>query len=227
MLDNIRKKIRDARGFTLTELTAVIVVLGIILVPISVLTINFFGGMIARNLETQLAVESQTLLRSVVEELRLGAGVRASNLITDVNEPPAGWTTSNNDLVLIVATPALNASKHFIYDPLTGDPYLNEIIYFADGDKLYKRFLANTSASGNTMQTSCPASAVTASCPADRVLSKHFKDMNFTFYDQDDATTTNLSLARSLIVNVEMEQATFGRDITFNNAMRMTLRNQL
>lgn len=227
MLGSIKRFVSSAKGFTITELTTVIVILGILMVPLTVLTLDYFGSILARSTEAQLATESQILLRTVVEELRTASAVRVGNTITDPNEPVSGWSTSNDDLILIISTPALNSSKAFIFDPLTGMPYQNELIYFVEGNKLYRRTLANTAATGNTAKRTCPRVTSTPSCPADKVLTDHFKAMNFTLYDQDDIITTNIALARSLVVNVSMEKPTFGSPVRFDNTMRMTMRNTL
>jgi prepilin-type N-terminal cleavage/methylation domain-containing protein len=228
VLVSIKRRLKTKQdGFTMTELTAVIVILGILMIPLSALTLDFFGSVFSQSEEARLATESQTLLRSVVEELRIASSVRDNNALTDANEPPSGWSTSNAALILIISTPAINSSKEFIIDPLTSEPYQNELIYFVDGTKLYKRTLANPNATGNAVKTSCPAASASESCPADRVLTEHFKSMDFTLYDQDDIATTTIPLARSLVVNVSMEKAVFGPDIQFNNSMRMTMRNTL
>lgn len=227
MLGNIKNMLRSARGFTVTELTIVIVVLGVLMVPLSVLTLDYFGSIMARSTEAQLATESQTLLRTVVEELRTASSVKVGNTISDPNEPPSGWSTSNDNLILIISTPALNSARAFIYDPLTGMPYQNELIYFVEGQHLYRRTLANTEAVGNTASQTCPSATATTTCPADKVLTEHFVAMNFILYDQDDIITTNISLARSLVVNISMEKPTFGSPVRFDNTMRMTMRNTL
>lgn len=197
------------------------------MIPLSALTIDYFGKMIARSTEAQLATESQILLRSFVEELRTASSVKDSTSISDPNEPVSGWSTSNENLILIISTPALNASKQFIYDPLTSKPYQNEYVYFAEGNRLYKRILAHPNATANSAQTTCPAAISTASCPHDRVLTENFKAMSFVLYDQDDAVTSTIALTRSLVVNVSMEKPAYERKIKFNNSMRMTMRNTL
>lgn len=217
--------IKRQAGVTLIEILIAVTIMGILLAPAVTVTVYFYGNTLKSNLQSRLAVESQNILRSMVEELRVGSGVRSSNTITDANAPVGGWTTSNASLVLIIATPALDTSNNFIVDSSTGDPYQNEIIYFAQNGILYKRLLANSSATGNRFKTSCPVSLATASCPADVELSDHFKDMNFVFYDQDDVVTTTLTSARSIKLQIQMEQKTYGYTISFENNIRITLRN--
>jgi prepilin-type N-terminal cleavage/methylation domain-containing protein len=214
-------------GFTIAELLVAIGIVGLLMVPATMVMISFYGATIRNSTEARLAVESQNILRSMVEELRTSSGVRASNTITDTNAPAGGWTTSNASLVLIISTPVTDTNNNYVIDSLTGDPYQNELIYFVNNSVLYKRYLANTSATGNRYKTSCPVASATASCPADVQLSDHFKAMSFEFYDQDDNITTTLSAARSIKLLLDMEQKTFGQTITFSNNIRVTMRNSL
>jgi prepilin-type N-terminal cleavage/methylation domain-containing protein len=223
-LANTRSLPRQA-GFTVAELLVAIGIISIILVPATLAITHFYGATIVNSAQARLAVESGNLLRSVVEELRTSSGIRANNTIADANAPIGGWTTSNASLVLIISTPVTDTSNNYVIDPLTGDPYQNELVYFANNGVLYKRYLANASATGNRYKTSCPLNLSTASCPPDVVLTEHFEDMNFIFYDQDDAETTVLDNARSIKLLLDMEQQTFGQTITFSNSIRITLRN--
>lgn len=216
----------NTKGFTIVELLIALVVGSILIGTMLTVTFLFYGGTIKENFQSRLAVESENLLRSITDELRTSSGVRASNAITDPNAPGGQWTTSNANLVLIISTPVIDASGQFVTNPLTGGPYQNEIVYFAQGGTLYKRYLANPDAPGNRYKTSCPAAAASPSCPADVVLSHHFKDMQFVFYDQDDQVTTDLSAARAAKLTIQMHETTYGgQDIDFDNTIRITMRN--
>lgn len=214
-------------GMTIVELIIALTVVGMLLIPSLTIMLSFYIGTIKNNVQAQLAVESQNVLRSVVEELRVSSGVRDSNAVFDTNAPGSGWTTSEASLVLIVATPVIDNSNEYVISSVTGEPYQNEIVYFASDGVLYKRYLADTTAPGNRFKTSCPAAFASASCPADVVLSDHFKDMAFVFYDQDNTLTTTLAEARSIQLTVQMEQRTLGQTIAFENNIRITLRNTL
>lgn len=217
----------SSRGFTIIEVIIAVVVSGILVTTLLTVTFLFYGNSVRSSTQARLAVESQTILRTIVEELRISSGIRGNNNITDANGPSGGWTTSNESLVLIISIPVLNASNDFVINPLTGAPYQNELVYYAADNTLYKRYLADTSAPGNSVKTSCPPNLATASCPSDIALSKHFKDMKFVFYDQDDAITTVHTSARSIKMTIDMKQSTFGKTIEFTNNIRMTMRNSL
>lgn len=172
-----------------------------------------------------MSVDSQNLLRVTAETLRYGAGVRQNNTISDSNQPVGGWTTSNSAFVIIITVPALDTSKNYIINSDTGEPYLNELVYYKDGTKLRERILANPSASGNTLTTTCPDSVANVSCPADKLLIDNVKDMVFTLYDQDNNTTSDPLAARSVNIDLSMEKVSLGDTIAFTNTIRVTLRN--
>jgi type II secretory pathway pseudopilin PulG len=212
-------------GVTIVELLVVIGISSILLVSFMTVSVYMYGDTVRTSLYSQLATESQTVLRSVVEELRQSSSIRSSNANPDANAPSGAWTTSNSNLILIISTPALDSSNNFIIDTNTGYPYQNEIVYFASGNTLYKRFLANPSATGNTRQTTCPQSGSSSTCPPDIIMSTNFKTLNFIFYDQDDAVTTSIPNARSIKLFIQMERKTFGKTLQFDNNIRITIRN--
>jgi hypothetical protein len=186
---------------------------------------NYFTVVTRNNILIDMTADSQNLLRSTVEELRYGAGVRQTNAISDPNAPGSGWNTSNANFVIIIAMPALDSDENYIIDTDTGNPYNNEFVYFKQGATLYKRTLAHPSASGNSTTTSCPEAIATSVCPADKKLIENVNDMVFDLYDQDDVTTNDPLLARSVRINLSMERDTFGEPLTLDNNIRVTLRN--
>lgn len=215
----------NTKGFTIPELVISITLIGIISVSLLAIFVNYFTIITRNNIVIDMTVDSQNLLRSTVEELRYGAGVRQANTIADSNGPPGGWNTSNANFVIIIAVPAIDKNRNYIIDSDTGNPYNNELVYFKEGTTLYKRTLANPNANGNSLQTSCPSANASPSCPADKKLIEHIKSMVFTLYDQDDATTDNPLLARSVKIDLLLERDTFGEPLKLENSIRVTLRN--
>lgn len=215
----------DSRGFTLVELNLSMIILSFLMVSLLVVFTNFFVVMTRTNAIVDMTLDSQNLLRTAVEELRYGAGVRVTNTITDPNAPAGGWDTDNADFVIVIAVPAVDPDRNYIIDTDTGSPYMNELVYYKDGTDLYKRILAHPSATNNILTTSCPASGASASCPADRRLVENVDDMEFTLYDQDNALTNDPLLARSVKIDLTLERDTFGQPLTYDNSVRITLRN--
>lgn len=230
MLANIKRQFKrvhslNQAGVTIVELLVVIGICSVLLLSFMTVSVYMYGDTIRSSLYAQLATESETVLRSVVEELRQSSAIHTSNANPDANAPGGAWTTSNSSLILIISTPALDAGNNFIVNPTTGYPYENEIVYFATGNKLYKRYLANPAAAGNIRKTTCPQASSSASCPADVLMSSNFKTLNFVFYDQDDNVTTTISSARSIKLLLKMQRTTYGKTLTFDNTIRITMRN--
>jgi len=215
----------NSHGFTLVELNLSIAILSVIAVSLLAIFTNFLVIITRNNVLIDMTTDSQSLLRSVVEELRYGAGVRQTNTVADANAPVGGWNTSNSNVVIIIAIPAFDSSRNYIIDLVTGEPYLNELVYFKDGSILYKRILADPNAAGNILKTSCPASVANSTCPPDRMQTENVNSMVFILYNQDDAITTDPLSARSIKIDLTLRRDTFGSPITVDNSIRMTLRN--
>jgi type II secretory pathway pseudopilin PulG len=213
-------------GLTIVELVISLVVAGILITTLLTVTFFFYGSTLRNSNEARLAVESQNILRSIAEELRVSSGIRTTSL-PDANATGGQWTTSDTNLVLIIASPAFDSSNEFISDP-SGGVYNNEIVYFAQGSKLYKRFLTPSGATGNRTKTSCPAATSSATCPEDVLLTEHFKALSFKFYNQDNSlivSPTPITNARSVEFKIDMQEKAFGSIVTYNNKIRMTMRN--
>lgn len=188
--------------------------------------VNYLVITTRTNATIDMSVSSQNLLRATVEAIRLGDGVRQTNSITDPNAPSGGWNTSNTNFVIVIASPATDSSRNYIIDPLTGSPYMNELVYYKDGTNLMERILANPGATGNTTTTTCPPSLSSSSCPPDKLLGEYINDMTFTLYDQDNNLTTDPSLARSVKIDLNMQRTSFGTNFSLGNSIRVTLRNR-
>lgn len=218
----------NTKGFTLVELNISMGVLAILGASFITIFTTFVAATTRSNYSIEMTTNSQNLLRTIVEEIRYGAGVRQTNSITDPNPdaPAGGWNTSNTNFVIITAVPALNSTGDYIIDPITGSPYMNELVYYKSGKTLYKRILAHPSATGNRTATSCSPSSVSPGCVADRRLAENLETIEFTLYNQDNVEITNSILARSVKIDLTLQRDTFGPPITYSNSIRVTLRNQ-
>lgn len=204
-----------------------ITLISLISVGLFTIIFNYFANITRSNAFAEMTLDSQNLLRVTVEELRYGAGVRQTNIIDDPSLAGMGseWNTSNTNFVIIIAVPAIDSNRDYIINPATGAPYNNELVYFKQGRFLFVRTLANPSASGNRLTSSCPIASASPTCPPDRQLIEYINDMVFTLYDQDDAITADTALARSVKIDLSMERRTFGDPLLLNNSIRVTLRN--
>lgn len=219
------KKPARHSGFALIELILAISIAAILTVVMMVVMIYFYGDVLKSQATAELAIESQTVLRRIVEDTRLADAIRSTNQISDPNSPVGGWTTSDPSNVLIVATPATDDTQTILYNPDDAYPYENEVVYFSNGSSMYRRTLKNTDAVGNTAITTCPEDAVTSSCPSDTTLSEYLTNLTFVFYDINNQTTSDAAQARSISITINLQRTVYGNQISFNNTVRTTLRN--
>lgn len=218
-------RLRERPGFTVTELTISTVIAATISVITLTVVIVFYGSILRSDVRSRLTVDSQIILRNIVDELRVASNVRDTNTINDTYAPSGGWQTDSNNAILIIAQPVLDNDGEFIMDPNTGEPYENEIIYFAEGNYMYRRVLANPEPAENNLKTTCPEEEATASCLPDGEVSPDYELMNFVFYDQDDNVTTNTDLAESIEMEINLSRDVFGDAVRTDNNIRVTLRN--
>lgn len=212
----------SGNGFTIIELLISIGLAGIISVLMLTVFIYGYGGLLIQQTRANMVLESQLFLRRMTDDIRVANQVLAANTISDSNGGP--WVTSDPANILILTQPAIDGDKNFIYDTGTGYPYQNEIIYFGSTNAMYRRTLANTLATGNTAQTTCPEGV--AGCSLDVKLTDNLKNMNFVFYDIDNIVTTTIANARAVELTVNLEKKIYGRVISAQNTTRMTLRNE-
>jgi prepilin-type N-terminal cleavage/methylation domain-containing protein len=217
---------QNKSGFTITELVISLTVASILAVVLFTATFYYYVNTAQAETSTNLALESQSVLSQLTDDIRLADSIASTNAITDPNGPGGGWTTSDPSNIIIIESPAIDSSRNLIYDLTTGFPYKNEYIYFMNGTNMYKRVLANTSATGNSAKTTCPAAAASPTCPKDLIFSNNVSNLTFTFYDASDATTADATKARSILFTVDMAKKMFGKNITLSNSTRATLRNQ-
>jgi len=222
----VTSETRRPSGFTVVELTISLTIASILAVVLFTATFYYYVTTAQAETSTNLALESQSVLSQLTDDIRLADSIASTNSISDPNGPGGGWTTSDPSNIIIIESPAVDSSRNLIYDPTTGFPYKNEYIYFMNGTNMYKRVLANTAATGNTAKTTCPAASATSTCPPDRVFSTNLSNLTFTFYDANDATTSDATKARSVLFRVDLAKKMFGKNITLSNSTRVTLRNQ-
>jgi prepilin-type N-terminal cleavage/methylation domain-containing protein len=218
----MKKHIKQT-GFTIIELLISVSIASILIMVMMTITVYYYGDILKTQATAELALESQAVLRKIVEETRFADGIRSTNTITDANAPVGGWATNDPSDILIIASPAYDASRNIIYNNSDSFPYENESVYFKSGGTFYKRVLKNTLATGNTAKTTCPTATVT--CPKDTAITSNLSNLTFVFYDVNNNTTADATAARSIAITVNLQKQSYGTLIQFNNTIRTTLRN--
>lgn len=222
---DLRRRIQNSHreaGFTITELVIAISVAAILSVVLFTVTLDYYASAIRSHETAQMAIETQSILSQMTEDLRLADGISSTNQIPD-DSYTSGWATNDSTNTLIIQSPAVTNLRDIIYDTSTGYPYRNEFVYFASGKNLYKRVLKNTNATGNIAVTTCPTAS--SSCPLDRLYTSSFEDLQFTFYDSSNVVTTNAALARSVKITVTLSKKVFGRVLEMSGSAQITQRN--
>lgn len=212
-------------GFTITELMVSVTVASILIVVMLTVTMYFYADILRQQAIAELAIESQSILRRLVEDIRTADAIHDTNVISDVNAPVGGWLTSDPNNVMIIATPAYDSARQIIYNPDDNFPYENEIIYYGSGNTIARRTLKQPDAVGNTAVTTCPQAASSSTCPPDTNLSSYLENLQFAFFDIDNQSTSTASSARSVAITLNLKRRIYGRDVTFSNTVRTTLRN--
>lgn len=198
------KKLIKQSGFALPELITVLA-----LTSIFVGLIVFFGFSYWRYGSLQEADQDTFITRLnagdfLRENLGTSAGLIIQNSITDSNthnpDPDIGSNLYWIPIHAIPGTASVSGSgtKPLLYFTrlsfnsngaviMNGSaPYEDEFVLYLDNaaKQLMLRSLANPSASGNRLLTSCPAAIATASCPADKVIAADMSSVATRYFSR-------------------------------------------
>lgn len=195
----------DQRGITLVELIVVMVMTLLFTGIITTFTIGYwrYGYLLEADLGTLTTrLNAGDVLR---EGIGMSTGLVTQNSITDpyTNNPDAAissglfWTpihavpgnksvgTNGTTTPLVYyRRPSLDGSRAFIMNGT--QPYEDEYILYLDGTtkSLMQRALANPSATGNRLVSSCPPAAATPSCPADKTIATDISSIDMRYFSR-------------------------------------------
>jgi len=195
----------DQTGFTIAELIVVIVVTAIMSGTVIFFTMTFWrsGYRLEADLDTLITrLDAGDFLR---ESVGFSSGLIIQNSLADshTNNPdpayasnnywipvhaipgnkPVGATGTTSPLIYF-RRPSLNSSGAYILNG--SQPYEDEFVLYFNGTtkSLLQRTVANPSASGNRIKTTCPASLATASCPADKVVAADVTSIDMRYFSR-------------------------------------------
>lgn len=197
------KKLEES-GFTLTELLIVMLVTGFLVTLIMYFTFSYwrYTYILEADQDTlSTRLNAGDILR---EQLGTSSGLVTQNSLPDVNrhnpDPADGtgqyWLVihaipgnqsaaagTTAPLVYFKRFSANSAGAHIMNGT---QPYEDEYVLYIDGTKkqLLLRSLANASATGNRLKTSCPPAIATSSCPADKVIAGELSSVNMRYFSR-------------------------------------------
>ena len=220
------RKLNSQSGFTIVELVAAMAVLTIVSAGVVSFTVTKTIQTARDSTRADLLNDAQIGLDHMANDIRLSSKADDANRWADVNGPTSGnsysWQSTSSSLIL--ATSAQDSHGNILFDDQAD--YIttkNNFIYFLKGGTLYKRILAATK-TGNSAVTTCPVAIATGSCPADKTVLTNVSSLTVQYYDTLNQQVDPAN-ARSIQLNVQLKQTSFGQQITANYSTRMVFRN--
>lgn len=194
----------NEHGFSLPELLSVIIVTGIIVGLVLFFGMSYwrYAYLLEADLDTLITrLNAQDYLR---ENIGTSSGLIIQNGIADSNtlnpDPSIGSNLYWVPLHAIPGTTTLSGSgttpliylKRFSFNSsgsviLNGiQPHEDEYVLYLNNTtkELLVRSLANPSATGNRLKTSCPPAQASPTCPADKVIAKDLSSIELKYFSR-------------------------------------------
>jgi prepilin-type N-terminal cleavage/methylation domain-containing protein len=214
----------NSRGFTIPELLIAMSIASIVVLVLSAMNLTMYRQVQISQSTAELNSESYFLLRGIAEDIKLAANIATNNSLEDNFGPAGGWNTNSSTGSIIISSPAVDSSANIIYNDETGLPFQNELIYYKESNSLLRRIIANSSASGNEIKTTCPPSA--SNCLKDKLYTKYLDNFSFTLYESSGQETLDATKAEAAKIEVSLSKKVAGKQITISNSVFTKLRNR-
>jgi len=220
-------RIRSTKGFTVVELVIALSVIGLVVMLVTNFAVGNLVQYTITNSRANLLGQAQLALDVMTDDIRLSAGVDENNRWEDEYGPGGesdlfSWESGSETIIL--ATIAENSDREILFDDTSEYiPHKNNVIYFLEGDTLYKRVLA-APVDDNKITSTCPEAEAIASCPADRILTSNITDFSIS-YANSAGDAVSPTEARSAEVFIELSERKFGEDVIVSYTTRMVFRN--
>ncbi|MES2970712.1 MAG: prepilin-type N-terminal cleavage/methylation domain-containing protein [Patescibacteria group bacterium] len=195
----------DQTGFTLPEIMVVLFVSSLFSGLLLFFMVSYwrYGLLLESDLDTLTTrLNAGDFLR---ENLNPASGLIIQNSIEDTNSsnpdpaisPAYYWlpihaipgvipmgSSGTSTSVAYFKRPSINTSGAVILSGI--QPYEDEFILYMDGStkSLMSRSLANPSAPGNRLKTSCPPAIATTACPADRTVASDISSLEMRYFSK-------------------------------------------
>lgn len=191
-------------GFTIPELMVVMIITSLFVSLIMMFMFSYwrYGLSLEADLDTLVTrLNAGDILREQIGE---SSGLVTQNSIADqhANNPDPSISSGlywqpihavpGNKTASASATTPLLYYRRFSTDNnkaviMNGtQPYEDEYVLYLDGatKQVLTRSLANPSASGNRLKTSCPPTQATPSCPADKVVATNIASIDLRYFSR-------------------------------------------
>lgn len=222
----MRKLANDQAGFTLVELTLVMIITAILSLTMANFIETWLQQSSLAESRAALLVSAENALDNVTNDIKLSGSVDQNNRWPDQYGPGGnqfGWTSGSQTLVLAKA--AVDSSGNIIFsDPAKYISLKDNDIYYLSGTTLYRRTLSSGT-SGDAAITTCPPVDATASCPADLTIATGVSNLTFSYYDQNGNTVTPAN-ARSVEIHITISALQGGQKVSASYSARMVFRNE-
>jgi type II secretory pathway component PulJ len=195
---------------TLVELTISIVLTIAVSTGIIIFMVSGLRNYSAASAKANLLAQAQTALDRMSGDIMLAATADLNNRIDDANSPtpsdPNSWLSDSDTLIL--ATAVEDQSQNILYaDPAQYISHKNNVVYYLNGQTLYRRVLA-ASVTGNRAKTTCPPASASASCPGDTLMLNDVTAFAVSYRDHLNQTVVP-DEARSVEVSVTLQSKSY------------------
>lgn len=200
----------DQRGMTLVEQTITIVLTMVVSTGIIIFMVSGLRNYSAASAKANLLAQAQTALDRMSGDIMLAATADLNNRIDDANSPtpsnPNSWVSDGDTLIL--ATAVEDQDQNILYaDPAQYISHKNNVIYYLNGQTLYRRVLA-ASVTDNRAKTTCPPASASASCLGDTVMLNDVTSFVVSYRDHLNQTVVP-DEARSVEVSVTTQSKSY------------------
>jgi prepilin-type N-terminal cleavage/methylation domain-containing protein len=217
---------KSEAGFTIVELTIVLVIMSILSLTLANFIVNWLQVSSLAQARANLLTTAELALDTLSNDTKLSGAVDQNNRWSDSNGPsgnPFGWTSGSQ--VIVLAKAAVDGSNNIIFtDAAKYITQKDNVIYYLSGTTLYKRTLASPSV-GDAAITTCPPASASPGCPADHVVASGVSSLSFTYYDASENVVTPTN-ARSVQVAITISQTLNKKVLNASYTTRMVFRNE-
>ncbi|HSX47596.1 MAG TPA: prepilin-type N-terminal cleavage/methylation domain-containing protein [Patescibacteria group bacterium] len=215
----------NQNGFTLVELTVVIIIISILSITLSIFITNWLQAAVLSQKRADLLNNAQNAVSTISTDVQLSGSVDVNNRWEDPNGPGGNYAWASGTQVLVLAKAAIDNSNNIIFsDPAKYISQKDNVIYYLSNKTLYRRTLQSDS-DNDAATTTCPPSQTTSTCPADRSIATDVSSLSFNYIDIAGDTTTPDN-ARAVQVSITLSEIQDNNTINASYSTRMVFRNE-